>query len=127
MNRIISIFFKHAYPVTTMCILRQLFTLRLLINEQYNFITYQLIGFTSLFLSQAWKHTARNKPISTFSIIELIHPSHVVFLCNQYCVYLYVHVVLRGPHGRLALPNELPSLNKDVHFTSLQSYLVGNP
>ena len=26
----------------------------------------------------------------------------------------------RGPHGRLALPNELPSLNKDFHFTSLQ-------
>ena len=23
----------------------------------------------------------------------------------------------RGPHGRLALPNELPSLNKDFHFT----------
>ena len=25
----------------------------------------------------------------------------------------------RGPYGRLALPNEPPSLNKDVHFTSL--------
>ena len=28
-----------------------------------------------------------------------------------------------GPHGRLALPNELPSLNKDFHFTSLPALL----
>ena len=42
-------------------------------DQQFNFITYQLICFMSLFPSQAWKHIARNKPISTFSVIELIH------------------------------------------------------
>ena len=26
---------------------------------------------------------------------------------------------MRGPRGRLAMPNELPSINKDFHFTSL--------
>ena len=35
-----------------------------------------------------------------------------MFVCT--CSY-------RGPHGRLALPNEPPSLNNDVHFTSLHS------
>ena len=39
-------------------------------------------------------------------------------------IYFFLHIVLRGPHGRLALP----SLNKDVHFTfhfTSQTELIG--
>ena len=35
------------------------------------------------------------------------------------CMCLYVNLFNRGPRGRLAMPNELPSINKDFHFTSL--------
>ena len=40
-----------------------------------------------------------------------------IFLLN---VCLYFNLFNRGPRGRLAMPNELPSINKDFHFTSLQ-------
>ena len=44
---------------------------------------------------------------------------HVYFVeCMFVCVYSLT-CCLRGPHGRLAMPNELPSINKDFHFTSL--------
>ena len=39
-----------------------------------------------------------------------------IFLLN---VCLYFNLFNRGPRGRLAMPNELPSINKDFHFTSL--------
>ena len=38
--------------------------------------------------------------------------------CMFVCVYSLT-CYLRGPRGRLAMPNELPSINKDFHFTSL--------
>ena len=47
-----------------------------------------------------------------------------IFLLN---VRLYVNLFNRGPRGRLAMPNELPSLNKDFHFTSLslmKTYMI---
>ena len=37
-------------------------------------------------------------------------------------VCLYVNLFNRGPRGRLAIPNELPSINKDFHFTSLHFF-----
>ena len=44
---------------------------------------------------------------------------HVYFVeCMFVCVYSLT-CCLRGPRGRLAMPNELPSINKDFHFTSL--------
>ena len=49
------------------------------------------------------------------------------FLSNNNCSSLNIlmfgtvciYCCYRGPRGRLAMPNEPPSLNKDVHFTSL--------
>ena len=44
---------------------------------------------------------------------------HVYFVeCMFVCVDSLT-CCLRGPRGRLAMPNELPSINKDFHFTSL--------
>ena len=40
-----------------------------------------------------------------------------VYFCILYVCY-YVRV-LRGPHGRFAMPNELPSENKDIIATDL--------
>ena len=42
---------------------------------------------------------------------------------------MHILCVLRGPHGRLALPNELPSQNKDIaylptHFFYSITYLL---
>ena len=44
---------------------------------------------------------------------------HVYFVeCMFVCVDSLT-CCLREPRGRLAMPNELPSINKDFHFTSL--------
>ena len=50
---------------------------------------------------------------------------HVYFVeCMFVCVDSLT-CCLRGPRGRLAMPNELPSINKDFHFTSLH-FIVSN-
>ena len=50
---------------------------------------------------------------------------HVYFVeCMLVCVDSLT-CCLRGPRGRLAMPNELPSINKDFHFTSLHFFNIG--
>ena len=53
--------------------------------------------------------------IHSFSYLYLLHC--ICCFINLYCMYF------RGPHGRLALPNESPSLNKANLLTYLLTYI----
>ena len=49
---------------------------------------------------------------------------HVYFVECMYVCVDSLTCCLRGPRGRLAMPNELPSINKDFHFTSLHFLIL---
>ena len=49
----------------------------------------------------------------------ILYCLYIIYACMFVCTCSY-----RGPNGRLAMPNESSSLNKDVHFTSLDSTQV---
>ena len=43
---------------------------------------------------------------------------HVYFVECMFVCIDSLTCCLRGPRGRLAMSNELPSINKDFHFTN---------